>query len=234
MKNFIACMIALLLSCIILESDAQGFKFNDPNNIFKDSLGNTITAKAAMELASKGPFSMHTVDIGNGKKEITITLDSKSSLKQQEDENENWINKWSGNPFPQFKLQNLKGEEVDNSTLLGKYTVINFWFIGCKPCIEEIPMLNKLVEKYAKDSIQFLAPALDKKESLEKMLLKREFAYEILAESESLSKSMGLNSYPTHLILDKQGKIKEIMIGGSPDIFSKLDLLINKVMTSSE
>lgn len=234
MKLFTACIIGVILNSAILSGNAQEFKFDDPNITFKDSLGNPITSKVAMAILSKGSISMRTMDYGNGKKEITLIPISKKSLDQKNLEDKNWIEKWTNAKMPEFKLQNMNGELLDNNSLLGRYTVINFWFVGCKPCIEEMPMLNKLVEKYAKDSVLFLAPALDSKVSIEKMLEKREFAYDILFESKLLAQSMELNSYPAHLILNKEGRIIEILIGGSTDIFSKLDLLLNKVMTSSE
>ena len=37
---------------------------------------------------------------------------------------------------------------MDNSLFAGNaFTVVNFWFNGCKPCVEELDDLNALNEK---------------------------------------------------------------------------------------
>ena len=50
--------------------------------------------------------------------------------------------------FPQFEGSDLEGNPVDNSLFAGNaFTVVNFWFNGCKPCVEELDDLNALNEK---------------------------------------------------------------------------------------
>lgn len=50
--------------------------------------------------------------------------------------------------FPSFTGKDFDGNDVD-STLIenSKFTVMNFWFNGCAPCVGEIGDLNKLNEK---------------------------------------------------------------------------------------
>lgn len=53
-----------------------------------------------------------------------------------------------GTAFPQFEGNDLEGNPVDNSLFAGNaFTVVNFWFNGCKPCVEELDDLNALNEK---------------------------------------------------------------------------------------
>jgi len=47
------------------------------------------------------------------------------------------------------------------SSLKGKIFVINFWFLECKPCVIEIPELNKIVEKHKSEEVLFLAFAMN-------------------------------------------------------------------------
>ncbi|WP_421806338.1 TlpA family protein disulfide reductase [Flagellimonas sp.] len=228
-------LIGILIFCLSLNFiNAQEFRLDDPNLILKDSSGNIITAKQAEEILRKGSVSFQTVDLGNGKQEIILKPVSNKSLEQKDEENNQWKSKWTNAKLPPFELYNISGKKIENDDLLGKYVVVNFWFVGCKPCIQEMPMLNKLVKKYTKDQVVFIAPSLDGKSSVTKMLEKRDFEYEILTDAKSLSKDMGLSSYPTHLIIDKEGNIKEILIGASEDIFEDLDTLLSKVMASDK
>ena len=53
----------------------------------------------------------------------------------------------SSSVFSGFAGKDLDGNDVDES-LFSKnaVTVVNFWFSGCKPCVAELPELNKLNE----------------------------------------------------------------------------------------
>ena len=52
-----------------------------------------------------------------------------------------------GTAFPKFEGSDLEGNPVDNSLFAGNaFTVVNFWFNGCKPCVEELDDLNALNE----------------------------------------------------------------------------------------
>jgi thiol-disulfide isomerase/thioredoxin len=60
------------------------------------------------------------------------------------------------------------------NSLKGKPTLIN-WFTNCAPCIEEIPVLNKIMNDN-KDRFNFVAITFDDKEKVSK-LLKRKFDF---------------------------------------------------------
>ena len=47
--------------------------------------------------------------------------------------------------FPEFTGKDLDGNAVDSSLFANNaYTVVNFWFSGCKPCVAELGELDKL------------------------------------------------------------------------------------------
>ncbi len=42
-----------------------------------------------------------------------------------------------------------------------KLLVINLWATWCKPCLEEVPLLNSIKQMYIEDSINFLGLSID-------------------------------------------------------------------------
>ena len=53
-----------------------------------------------------------------------------------------------GDAFPQFTGKDLDGNDVDNSLFSANaFTVVNFWFNGCKPCVQELDDLSALNER---------------------------------------------------------------------------------------
>jgi thiol-disulfide isomerase/thioredoxin len=47
--------------------------------------------------------------------------------------------------------------------------IISFWATFCVPCVKEIPYFQKLVKKYAKDSVKLLLVSLDLQEDYPKI-----------------------------------------------------------------
>lgn len=62
-----------------------------------------------------------------------------------------------GCQMPDFEAKTLAGKILSRKSLKGKIVVMNFWFIGCKPCVAELPALNKLVQHYKAKDIVFIA-----------------------------------------------------------------------------
>lgn len=62
--------------------------------------------------------------------------------------------------IPQWNIVNVVNYfSKDNDTTY----IINFWSTWCKPCLEEIPYMQKIVNKYKDQKIKFLMVSLDTK-----------------------------------------------------------------------
>ena len=127
--------------------------------------------------------------------------------------NEEYNNfQWEGKPFPLIHLKDLKGNLYDSTTIKGKILVLNFWFIHCTSCVQEMPDLNKLAAqyKYRKD-IRFLGIALDKEDSLRKFIKKHRFDYQIISDTTvQLYKTLGIWGFPAQVLVNKEGNIAKI------------------------
>jgi peroxiredoxin len=70
-----------------------------------------------------------------------------------------------GNPAPEFSLKNDKGEMVSLKSLRGKVVYIDFWGVGCGPCVYEIKNTTAaLHEQYKDKNIVFLNICVDSDE----------------------------------------------------------------------
>ncbi len=117
------------------------------------------------------------------------------------------------------KMQDLEGNTFTLASLRGKVVVMNFWFIGCRPCVEEMPLLNKLVAKYKGKDVVFLGLALDSKTSLNRFFQKKKFDYHIIPNSSDLIRTKcKVESFPTHLVIDKIGDVTLVKVGGLSEV----------------
>ena len=112
-----------------------------------------------------------------------------------------------GETAPDFSLKSLEDQPINLEDYRGQVVLLNFWFVGCKPCIMEMPELNEIVADYASKGITFLAIGLDNPERINKFLETHDFDYTLLPNGRRVAQSYGITSYPTHLLLDKNGKV---------------------------
>jgi len=66
-----------------------------------------------------------------------------------------------GQRRPDFTLRDTDGIEVSADDFDGTVLLVNFWATWCSPCVEEMPMLSGLQQKYAGEGVQIIGIALD-------------------------------------------------------------------------
>jgi thiol-disulfide isomerase/thioredoxin len=114
--------------------------------------------------------------------------------------------------LPLFETKMMDGRTLNPDYFEGKISIINFWFIGCKPCEEEMPGFNALVEKYKDKPVQFLAFSRNKPEDIKEFMLEHPFNVDHVALAELIIKDFFKYAwgYPVTMVADQYGKIIHI------------------------
>jgi peroxiredoxin len=109
---------------------------------------------------------------------------------------------------PDFKLWLIDGSRLTNKDIKDKVVVFKFWFTSCMPCLVDIPTLNTLVDEFKdRDDILFIAPALDRKPLIEKLLEVHPFNFKIAYSAMDVSRKFNKKQvYPSYFVIDKNGK----------------------------
>lgn len=112
-------------------------------------------------------------------------------------------------PFHPFRLTNRR-IQLSNDELLGKVVYINFWFTACAPCMQEMPQINELFEKFKNDTnFALISITYDDPEKIEAIKEKFQIRYNIFSVTHP--ECLRLNpthSYPANIILNKKGIIE--------------------------
>lgn len=118
-----------------------------------------------------------------------------------------------GTLFHKFSFKDLNGNLVSNESMKGKIIVIKCWYIHCTPCIREFPQVNKLADEYKdRKDVLFISLAEDSAEKLKVFLAKRPLKYAVIPNMKIyMNEALQLNSFPTHFILNKEGKIAKVL-----------------------
>jgi len=121
-----------------------------------------------------------------------------------------------GKLYPEFKLVTLSNDTISNKQLMGKVTVINFWFTTCAPCVAEFDLLNMLYYKY-KDNpdFQFISITSDPYDLAILTVKEKGIPYMVCPASREECGRLNMNNgFPTNIIIDKSGKIAFLKTGG--------------------
>jgi thiol-disulfide isomerase/thioredoxin len=114
-----------------------------------------------------------------------------------------------------FSYTTLEGKSGSLKKLHGKVVVLDFWFINCPGCAAEKQSLNRLVDHFKGDTdVVFLSVALDSKPVLQQYLQTHESGFFIVPSGSAICDAAGINAYPTHAILGRDGKTFRWDTGG--------------------
>ena len=130
-----------------------------------------------------------------------------------------------GELITSFEFVDIKGNSLKSNEIKGKTIVLNFWSTSCAPCLKEIPELNKLVNSLDNKEIIFIAVTFysSKEHLLNSFLPKHPFLYNIVTVNANDYK---ISSLPTHIIIDKNQKVIEKIVGYSEENLKKLESIL--------
>jgi thiol-disulfide isomerase/thioredoxin len=227
MKRILLLFALLFINFAILQ--AQEFSLDDSTTVFQDKGGNQLSKKEVQEIM-KGKFDMKTENLADGRKLVTIFPFHDAEKEIMKKLVEDYRKAFIGKSLADFQFEDINGNKLNKKQLLGKVIVINFWFTSCKPCIAEMPLLNGLVAAYKDKDVVFIAPALDKDGAITKFLQKFKFDYQIIANQVKYADKLKVENFPTHIVTDKQGIIKQVEIGYNDGIKEILGKTIEELL----
>ncbi|MEZ4686191.1 MAG: TlpA disulfide reductase family protein [Bacteroidia bacterium] len=108
---------------------------------------------------------------------------------------------------PSIDVEDMTGISFTPENLKDKVVVLNFWFTGCKPCIEEMPALNELVMKYLDEEVVFLGFALDDEESLRLFFEQHPYYYHTISNADQVHQQFEVKVWPSHIIVGRDSNI---------------------------
>lgn len=205
MKNLI--FITFLITSLNCFSQTEYYSTNGKNRLTKTELDKKISkTKAKFEqIMKKEIFVGIKIKNTESKKDSIIhyiSFDIKDSNNAKGP-----LSDYVGKQLPEMILTDLNGKEISLKELNRKPTLINFWFTACAPCIDEMPILNKIYEKY-QDDYNFIAVTYESKDKVEKFLKKYPYKFLHIVDANMFTEKLGLKAYPVNLFLDKNGIVK--------------------------
>ncbi len=135
---------------------------------------------------------------------------------------------------PDFNLSSLDSQEIGLLDLKGKPVILNFWASWCPPCKAEMPAFEQAFQEYQATDLQIIAinaTDQDSQSDVSRFIQQHGITFPIPLDSTgSVSRDYLIHSLPTTYFIDKNGVIKEIIIGG-PIPISLLRIQANQLLS---
>jgi len=135
----------------------------------------------------------------------------------------------TGDTAPSFSLINQNGETVSLSDFKGKYVVLEFWGTWCGYCIKDIPKMKQYHSKY-KNKTAFVSIACRDSEKMWKSAIaKHQINWtNLLNNDEKLTRTYGIEGYPTKIIINPDGIVVRKFMGEANDFYAEMDRLFKQ------
>ena len=119
-----------------------------------------------------------------------------------------------GEYAPNFILESVSGEHVQLSDYKGKVVLLNFWAVWCPPCIEEMPLFQRVHGTYGDKLVILAVNAGDSREDAISFLESNGLSFEALLDSDSkVDSQYRVRGLPTSFFIDQRGIIQFSHIG---------------------
>lgn len=125
-----------------------------------------------------------------------------------------------GSTAPDFALPVLTVEGVGPDTvrlsdLRGHIVVLNFWSVGCAPCVAEHEPVNRVAEKYADEGVRYLGITGESPERLAGFEKDHgPTSYPHLQKNQGVSQNYRQKAFPLHVVIDPDGRVAWWRPGG--------------------
>lgn len=123
-----------------------------------------------------------------------------------------------GDSLPQIELLQLDGEPVTLEAETNGAMLINLWASWCKPCINELPLLND-AQAFAPD-VSFVAVNMQEElERITPMIERYDLTMQVLRDEQlAWKQALGVQGYPATVLVDANGIIQHIHVGAYTEI----------------
>jgi thiol-disulfide isomerase/thioredoxin len=152
------------------------------------------------------------------------------AVSLQNDRDAAWRGSLIGKPAPAWNFAGLDGRKHSLKDYRGKVAVLDFWYRGCPWCIRAMPQLNSLAQEYRDRPVAVVGMNIDRDTVDARFVAdKLRLGYtNVLARDEY--KKYGVQGFPTVYVLDRRGIIRDILVGYSPDVGSKLRTAVDRLL----
>ena len=131
--------------------------------------------------------------------------------------------------FPDLELAGAEGGAVRLSQLKGNVVLLNVWATWCGPCRMELPIVQRLYDKYSDRNFVVLAVNIDAdRQRIEPFMKRYNISLPIYFAAPEDAAQMTSMGIPTTFLISNDRRLLDSRVGFSPDVEDHWKELIEK------
>jgi thiol-disulfide isomerase/thioredoxin len=127
-----------------------------------------------------------------------------------------------GKKLPGFKLTGFDGSTLLSDDLKGKLVLLDFWEVWCGPCIESMPRVKALYEKYKSTGLEVIG-IIHQTEHLKtarQLVEKIKPGFKMALGNEQMKNDFSIQAVPLYILINRSGNIV-LLSEGFPEILEE-------------
>lgn len=116
---------------------------------------------------------------------------------------------------PDFTLKSLQGNNLRLEEYRGQVVLLNFWASWCGPCRQEMPILDRIHQRYEDTGFAVLGVNVEGEIApAQKIVDMTNVTFPILIdEGQAVSELYELEAMPSTLVIDRNGVVRYVHLG---------------------
>ena len=133
---------------------------------------------------------------------------------------------------PDFTLKTLGGPNLRLEEYRGQVVLINFWASWCGPCRQEMPILDRLHQRYEDTGFAVLGVNVEGEAApAQKIVDKTNVTFPVLIdEGQAVSELYELEAMPSTVVVDRDGVVRYVHRGYKPGDEAKYVEVVKKLI----
>jgi thiol-disulfide isomerase/thioredoxin len=105
-----------------------------------------------------------------------------------------------------IRLIDLEGNELPLEGFKGKTVFLNFWATWCKPCLKEMPSMDRAYQQLSEENIVFIVASDEDMKKIKKYASGKDYAFQF-AQLQGDIFDLDIKALPTTFIINPEGAI---------------------------
>jgi peroxiredoxin len=138
--------------------------------------------------------------------------------------------KFVDKPAADWEAKDIDGKTHRLADYRGKVVLLDFWYRGCGWCMHAMPQVNRLAETFRDQPVAVLGMTIDEDVKDARVVAEAMGLRYPIIQARALPEKFGVDGYPTLIVIDQQGKIRDIHYGYSPKLFDELSAIVRGLL----
>jgi thiol-disulfide isomerase/thioredoxin len=140
-----------------------------------------------------------------------------------------------GQQAPDFGLESMDGGPFRLSDQRGRVVVLDFWATWCGPCMQSMPELDALAREFGEQITWIAVNLQEDRKTIEAALERLGVAPRVVLDIDgAAAEKFGVTAIPQTVVIDAQGKVARVFIGGGPQLIEQLRNAIADTLAGGE